>query len=133
MDTGVRAGSEVTVHYDPMLAKLIVLGATRDEAIARMIAALDRFVILGVTTNIEFLRAVLDHDAFRAGDVHTHFLDEHATTLRAPLETPPEAGIAAALTAAGPAGSRSGDAVSARRRPVDPDPWTEAGAWRIGS
>ncbi len=133
VDTGIRAGSEVTVHYDPMLAKLIVLGATRGEAIARMIAALDRFVILGVTTNIEFLRAVLDHDAFRAGDVHTHFLDEHAPALRTPLQAPPEAWIAAALTAAGPDGSRSAESVSARRSQADPDPWTAGGAWRIGS
>jgi acetyl-CoA/propionyl-CoA carboxylase biotin carboxyl carrier protein len=75
IDSGVAAGSEVPVHYDPLLAKVIAWGETRDLAIARLSAALDQFVIEGVTTNIPFARRILDHPSFRAGTLDTGFLD----------------------------------------------------------
>lgn len=81
VDAGVREGSEVTVHYDPQLAKLIVAGRSRDESLARARWALDRYVILGITTNIPFLRALLDHPEFRAGRIHTQFLNEQRITV----------------------------------------------------
>jgi hypothetical protein len=69
VDSGVSEGSEVSVHYDSMLAKLLVRAETRDLALERMDWALSRFVILGLPTNLEFLRALLRHPAFRAGDL----------------------------------------------------------------
>ena len=60
LDTGVREGDEVTPNYDPMLAKLIVWAPSRDEALQKMRRALDEFVVLGTTTNIEFLRDLCD-------------------------------------------------------------------------
>lgn len=75
-DGGFRQGDEVSVDYDPMLGKLIVLGETRDAAIGKMIAALDRMVVHGVRTNIAFLRHLLTLEAFRNGDFHTRWLDE---------------------------------------------------------
>jgi acetyl-CoA carboxylase biotin carboxylase subunit len=77
VDAGVGTGDAVSMHYDPMLAKVIARGATRDEAIARLSRALDHTYIAGVTTNRDFLRAVLAHPAFVAGDTTTHFIDRH--------------------------------------------------------
>ena len=71
VETGYAEGNVVTPFYDPMLAKVIVHAETRDGAIARMIAAMDAFVIEGVKTNIPFIRKVIDSPAFRSGDVHT--------------------------------------------------------------
>ncbi|GIW71496.1 MAG: hypothetical protein KatS3mg102_1038 [Planctomycetota bacterium] len=76
LDSGVRAGDEVTLHYDPLLAKLIAWDESRDRARQRLLAALDRFVVLGLQTNLPLLRAVLAHPAFTAGETHTRFLEE---------------------------------------------------------
>jgi acetyl/propionyl-CoA carboxylase alpha subunit len=81
IDSGVRQRSDVPVHYDPLLAKVIASAETRDLAIARLSAALDQFVIEGITTNIPFVRRILDHPAFRAGTVDTGFLDREGAAL----------------------------------------------------
>ena len=81
IDSGVEEGTAVPVQYDPMLAKLIASGETRDAAIARAVAALRQFPILGVRTNVAFLIRTLEHPAFRAGDLHTGFVDEHLPSL----------------------------------------------------
>jgi 3-methylcrotonyl-CoA carboxylase alpha subunit len=75
IDTGVRAGDRVTHFYDPMIAKVIVLGADRGAAIERMLATLAAVTIEGVDTNLAFLQKVIGHAAFRAGDVRTGFVD----------------------------------------------------------
>ncbi|HJL15275.1 MAG TPA: acetyl-CoA carboxylase biotin carboxylase subunit [Sandaracinaceae bacterium LLY-WYZ-13_1] len=77
VDAGVETGSEVSIHYDPMLAKVITWGATRIDAIERMRWALRRSSIQGLRTNRDFLITLLEHEAFVAGDLHTHFIDEH--------------------------------------------------------
>lgn len=74
-DSGVLQGGEVTAAFDPMIAKLIVHGSDRCEAIARADQALADTVLLGCKTNTAFLRRLLRHPAFIAGDVHTGFLD----------------------------------------------------------
>jgi acetyl/propionyl-CoA carboxylase alpha subunit len=81
IDSGVNAGSEITVFYDPLLAKVIAWAETRDLAIARLSAALGQFVIEGITTNIGFLRAILAHPSFRAGTIDTGFLDREPVEL----------------------------------------------------
>jgi len=78
LECGVAEGVEVTVHYDPLLAKLITTGSTRDEAIARMSAALDGFVVEGVKTAIPFQQRVMQSAAFRAGAVHTQMVEQGA-------------------------------------------------------
>ncbi len=75
MDAGIVEGAAVTAAFDPMLAKLIIYGADRDEARARADAALRDLALLGCKTNTAFLRRLLNHPAFIAGDVHTGFLD----------------------------------------------------------
>jgi acetyl-CoA carboxylase biotin carboxylase subunit len=78
LETGVAEGVEVSVHYDPLLAKLIASGATRAEAIARLDGALEAFVVEGVRTVIPFHRRVLASEAFRAGRVHTQMVEQGA-------------------------------------------------------
>jgi 3-methylcrotonyl-CoA carboxylase alpha subunit len=75
IDSGVGEGDEVTVHYDPLLAKVVSTAETRSLAIARLIAALRQFPILGVRTNIPFLLQLLEHPRFRAADFNTRFLE----------------------------------------------------------
>ena len=82
IDSGVGPGSDVPVYYDPLLAKVIAWAETRDLAIARLSAALEQFVIDGITTNIAFVRRVLDHPSFRAGTVDTGFLDREGALAR---------------------------------------------------
>lgn len=77
VDSGVEAGSEVSIHYDPMLAKIITSGETRLLALQRMRRALRSLSVQGVTTNREFLLRVLSHPAFIAGEIDTHFIDRH--------------------------------------------------------
>ncbi|KAJ2777416.1 hypothetical protein GGI15_004512 [Coemansia interrupta] len=76
-DSGVSEGSEISMYYDPMICKLSTHGATRDQAIATMQHALDRYVIRGVTHNIPLLRDVVSHRDFAAGRITTAFLAEH--------------------------------------------------------
>ena len=78
LECGVAEGVEVSVHYDPLLAKLVATGATRTQAIARLEGALDGFVVEGVKTVIPFHRRVLASDAFKAGTVHTQMVDQGA-------------------------------------------------------
>jgi acetyl-CoA carboxylase biotin carboxylase subunit len=73
----------VPPHYDSLLAKVIVHGNTRTEALARMRQALDSFIIEGVTTTIPFLRRVIEHPDFVAGTVDTRFLERTPELLRA--------------------------------------------------
>ncbi len=85
-DSGLVAGQQVTANFDPMLAKLVVHGETRAAAIDRTCEALRRTALLGVTTNIDYLVRVVGHAAFRDGQLHTGFLQEHAEALKpAPL------------------------------------------------
>ena len=76
VDTGVGEGSEISIYYDPMIAKLVSYGATRDEAIAEMRRALDGYYVRGVNHNMQFLSAVMQHPRFVAGNLTTGFIDE---------------------------------------------------------
>jgi acetyl/propionyl-CoA carboxylase alpha subunit len=76
-DAGVEAGSEVSVHYDPLLAKIIAHAPTRAEAIVRLQRALQTLAVGPVVTNRDFLLAVLDQPAFLAGELDTHFIERH--------------------------------------------------------
>jgi acetyl-CoA carboxylase biotin carboxylase subunit len=81
VDSHLYVGYEVPPHYDSLLAKLIVWGETRNEAIARMQRALDEFVIEGLTTTIPFHQRLLRHEGFIKGDTYTRFIQEEAATL----------------------------------------------------
>ena len=76
VDTGVYEGGEVSMFYDPMIAKLVTYGETRDDAIARMQVALDEYYIRGVQHNISFLNALMAHPRFQEGRLTTNFIAE---------------------------------------------------------
>ncbi|MDB5700574.1 MAG: acetyl/propionyl/methylcrotonyl-CoA carboxylase subunit alpha [Sphingomonadales bacterium] len=76
VDDGVKEGGEVSIFYDPMIAKLITYGETREEAIDKQILALDQFELEGVGHNLDFLSAIMQHPRFRAGNLTTGFIAE---------------------------------------------------------
>jgi 3-methylcrotonyl-CoA carboxylase alpha subunit len=124
LDTGVREGDEVSVFYDPMIAKLIVWGDDRPEAARRMQSALAETALLGVTTNLAFLERVVRHPAFLAGDTDTGFIERHrAELLPAASDVPLEALVAAAARVFLDE-RRSAEALPA-------SPWNDTGGWRL--
>jgi acetyl/propionyl-CoA carboxylase alpha subunit len=88
VDAGVEAGDEVPVTYDPMIAKLVAAGETREEALDRLAAALGETRVGGVTTNLPFLRWLVRHPVVRAGEATTAFLTEHPPLSRPPRVPP---------------------------------------------
>ena len=97
IDSGFIAGDEVSAHYDPMIAKLIVRGENRESAIMKLHMALEQYQIAGVITNIEFLKRVCMTPAFIAGEVETGFIGRHKKSLFAETDTAPEVYAQAAL------------------------------------
>ncbi|EDV90557.1 methylcrotonoyl-CoA carboxylase subunit alpha, mitochondrial [Drosophila grimshawi] len=85
VETGVREGDEVSVHYDPMIAKLVVWGENRTQALNSLIARLGEYHIFGLDTNINFLIDLASHQEFQLANVHTGFIDEHFDTLFPPI------------------------------------------------
>jgi acetyl/propionyl-CoA carboxylase alpha subunit len=125
IDSGVREGDYISVHYDPLLAKVIASAETRDLAIARLCAALRAFPVLGIRTNIPFLIRILEHQSFRAGRMHTGFLDTEGAAIALSREEELPAFVGAALSAA--EADRAGGAAS---RTAAWDPWTGLRGWR---
>jgi acetyl-CoA carboxylase biotin carboxylase subunit len=130
-DSGIWSGCEVSVHYDPILSKLVVWDETREQACKKMAAALKHYAILGIKTTISFLADVMEHPAFLEGKTHTSFIPEHF-----PNWKPSEAEglerqvalLAAAALDSKPAtfraeGAAAGDAFS---------PWKSGTKWRVG-
>ena len=77
VDDGFEEGMEIPIYYDPMIAKLIAHGATREEAIDRMIRAIDDYRITGIQTTLDFCRFALEHPAFRSGNFDTKFVEHY--------------------------------------------------------
>ena len=126
-DTGIATGAVVSVHYDPLLAKLVTWGRDRPESVQKMRAALERTAVLGVVTNLARLQAIVAHPEFHAGNLHTGFIEEHLGELT-PHPCPPPEAIAAALTALHRATPPRGAGQA-----VVPDSWARVGRWQIGS
>jgi acetyl/propionyl-CoA carboxylase alpha subunit len=87
---------EIPIYYDPMLAKLIAYGDTREEAIQRLVEAIDHFEIEGVATTLPFGKFVLQHEAFKTAQFDTHFVQKYYSAEK--LQSDDEAQIAAALS-----------------------------------
>jgi 3-methylcrotonyl-CoA carboxylase alpha subunit len=130
LDTGIRQGDRITVHYDPMIAKLIAWGHDRDEAIRRLGRALESYEIVGVTTNLPFLAAVIGSEPYRRAEVDTGFIGRHGDLLPAAALAPDSLDLAAATLRA-----VADDRAAARAdagRSADPwSPWHETTAWRM--
>ena len=128
VETGVRQGDQVTAHYDPMIAKLVVSGGDRAAALRQLRQALGQFQIVGLATNLDFLRRVAAHPAFAAGELHTGFIERHASELMpppAPL-TDRVLALACLATLAGRVAAPVGNALA------DPySPWHRRDGWRL--
>ncbi len=128
VDSGIATGLEVTHFYDPLLSKLVVYAEDRRTALEKMVTALDEYVVLGVITNIPFLKAVLQHPRFVAGQVDTHFIQNYF-----PDGNPGdngrhlEAALVLAALADAPTRFEEGSAVSR----VWPSPWLILGPWEL--
>jgi acetyl-CoA carboxylase biotin carboxylase subunit len=131
-DGGIYSGWEVPIYYDPILAKLIVWAETRDGACARMSAALDDYVILGISTSIPFLKEVIAHPQFREGNTSTGFIKKYFENWRE--KDGPDEALTFALAAAAlddiVAPSQAVKATGAAESV--PSPWQLLGKWRIG-
>ena len=133
VEDGVESGSEVTPYYDPMLAKLITWGQDRPEAIRKMVQALRDMVVLGVTTNIPYLLAILDEPHFVAGQTPTSFLQDYMPDWSAAVEFNEDILLAAAafeLLQGGGARKVGGQDGASGANGEPPDPWTTLPAWR---
>ena len=128
VDSGVQTGDSIGIHYDPLIAKLIVHGQTRADAIARMQAALARTVVLGVATNRAFLQALLAHPAFAAGGIDTGFIEQHLAEFQPAAEPPSDLLLmSAALLDWYAKATPAVDGLS----PVQADPWARADGFRM--
>jgi acetyl-CoA carboxylase biotin carboxylase subunit len=124
VDSGVAEGGSVSIHYDPLLAKLTVWAESREAAVARAVAALGRFPILGIRTNVPFLIRLLEHPDFRSGSIHTRFIEDHALDLLTVRDTPMDA-IAAAAVAASAESAAPGSTAPT----TTTDPWDTIRGW----
>jgi acetyl-CoA carboxylase biotin carboxylase subunit len=128
VDGGVIEGGEISVYYDPMIAKLIATADTRDAARRRAIAALRNYPILGIRTNVAFLIALLEHPRFVSGDIDTHFLEREGDALRgAGVNTGPYTEIVESVANALGVGA----GLQTGPRQADTDPWTTLKGVRV--
>jgi acetyl/propionyl-CoA carboxylase alpha subunit len=128
VDSGVGEGSEVSVFYDPMLAKLIVHAETREAAIRRAADALRRFIVLGIRTNISFLLRILESSEFHSASVHTRFLEVEGAHLSQQEEVElPAAAVAAMALHQDLSRSSQGTTTSAR----ETDPFETVRGWSV--
>jgi len=122
VDSGVRSGDAITPFYDPMIAKVIVHGPTRDAALGKLLSALEATQVAGCVTNAGFLAALCRHKGFAAGDVDTGLIDRDLAALIEEPQIPEDAVALAALAALGLTKPALGD-----------DPFETLAGWRIWS
>ena len=127
IDSGVVQGQQITVHYDPLIAKLIAHAPTRAEAIDRLLGAIERFTVLGIRHNLSFLSALLRRSEVASNTTHTRFIEEHLDA----LVTRPDlslrqaaAAIAARLATSEPVPAEQDESTAAF------DPWQTLGPVR---
>jgi 3-methylcrotonyl-CoA carboxylase alpha subunit len=136
IDSGIALYQDVTPYYDPLLAKLISYGATRQEALLRMQALLRDYTILGVTTNRQFLLEVMTSAAFAAGETDTAFLARHFPTWQPAATVSDEvfalAALGELLQRQRPLTGVSGTPAPGAPGPASPTPWQRYDGWRLG-
>ncbi|MBT2792406.1 acetyl/propionyl/methylcrotonyl-CoA carboxylase subunit alpha [Paraburkholderia strydomiana] len=124
IDSGVREGDTITPFYDPMIAKLIVHGATREEALARMSRALHACEVVGPHTNVEFLQRIVESEPFATGDLDTGLIERHHEALFASVKKPFKEALALACAALL---TREGGTAHGA------SPWDALSHWRLNS
>jgi acetyl/propionyl-CoA carboxylase alpha subunit len=129
VDAGVEQHTEVSVYYDPLIAKISTWGQDREQARRRMKAALQQCVVLGPITNVAFLLDLIDHPSFVNGDTHTGFLPEHFTQWSPQGQSHAlTAALAVALSQSQPHRTSTKNAP-----PASFTPWQQLGGWRMSS
>ncbi|OON59346.1 3-methylcrotonyl-CoA carboxylase [Massilia sp. KIM] len=124
VDSGVREGDAISPFYDPMIAKLIVWGADRTQALARLSQALAEFRIVGLATNIAFLKRLVDGEAFSTADLDTGLIERNSAALFPPPGPAPLGALALAALSLS-----LGETVPGGANPADP--WSQARGWRM--
>ncbi|MBC8334162.1 MAG: acetyl-CoA carboxylase biotin carboxylase subunit [Anaerolineales bacterium] len=131
VDSGIATGSEISHYYDPMLAKIIVHAEDRGTAIQRLQNALRNSIVHGVITNVDFLQAILGHDAFQAGTVTTRWVEEIFGEWKPSPNIPHEVLIAAALADLVQPAITIGGNASQVSSPDPFSPWKKASGFRL--
>lgn len=129
VDGGVRMGDTITPYYDPMIAKLIVRGADRDQARARMVQALAQTQAVGVQTNVAFLTRLMRDEAFAGADLDTGLIERRRATLLPEAQAARPEALALASVAVLVS---EGLASDTQRAAGDADPWAARDGWRLG-
>lgn len=129
-DGGVESGDEVSVYYDPIIAKLICFGENRGAALGRLDNALRESVVFGLTTNIEFLKAVASHPQFRCGEVDTNFIPQYLSNWQPDEVSDADLVLVHMLAYQS---QRKAIAQSDSQEVGIPDPWVTTGPWQIAS
>jgi 3-methylcrotonyl-CoA carboxylase alpha subunit len=130
VDTGVVEGDEVSIYYDPMIAKLVVWDLDRDRALQRLTQALSEYRIAGLTTNTGFLYNLATSQAFKNGDVDTGFIEEHRQEIFRLRDT--DIDYAAPLAAAAIVAQREANAAARARQSGQPNsPWHLVNHWGL--
>jgi 3-methylcrotonyl-CoA carboxylase alpha subunit len=129
IDSGVREGDAISPFYDPMIAKLIVWGADRREALARMAQALAEYQIVGLASNIAFLKRLVEGHAFASADLDTGLIERNHDTLFPALQAAPDTALALASVALLLEEKAASETQSTHRA----DPWGNALGWRLNS
>jgi len=128
IDSGVREGDAISPYYDPMIAKLITWAPNRASAVARMDAALARFEVVGLQTNVAFLRRLMRCDSFAGADLDTGLIERERKVLLPGAQAPAarELALAAGLVL-------TLEAQAAARRHDAADPWQQMSGWRVSA
>lgn len=121
IDAGVRAGDAISPYYDPMIAKLIVWGKDREQALSRMAQALAEYQVVGLATNIAFLGRLIASEPFASADLDTGLIERHQEVLFPPVALPPSAALALAAAAL----------LQSERATAAHDPWAQPSGWRM--
>ena len=130
VDTGITTNNTISAYYDPMLSKLITYAETREDCIQKMIWALNRYIVMGVTSNITFLTKVCEHEQFKQGETTTQFIENYFSEwIQTKKAIPAEALIALAIYDS----LHSKKEETVRFKEADPhSPWKHMGRWRVG-
>lgn len=135
VDAGVESGDEVTIHYDPMIAKIIAHGPSREEALDRLSHALSETILFGPGNNLDFLAAILKHPVFRTGRITTGFIPEHFPVFQKAyspdLEELARSAAGTLFYAGGRQISETKEELTVARQGGDLMPWIELEGFRL--
>jgi len=130
VDSSLYSGADIPYHYDPMLAKVICWGATRDDAVRRMVRALREYVVVGIQTNIPFHLQLLEDERFLRGEFHTNWLDQEFA-MHSPDGHPDEQVALLVAAVLAHRKKRQGSALGQTPAAVDGSAWRSAGRDRL--